>query len=340
MEIKEKMNILIAYGTRPEYIKLKPVLLELKGKIDYKLLFTGQHEDMLPELNPDYKLIIKNDGNRLDSIVQSILNCDEFIFEGITHIMVLGDTTTTLAIALLAAHRKIPLIHVEAGARTYNIESPYPEELNRQLISRITSIHLCSADTDKENLMNEKCSGYIHVVGQTGLDNLKNIETNYGNQVLITLHRSENHILIPEYFKVLDELASKYVDLKFILPIHPNPDVYKHKHLLKNVNVIKPVTHDALLEIIASCRFVITDSGGIMDEAVFLGKKVIVPRKIVENQKLQLVNKCIYLCDNPDRMVGIFEKVYKRYENNIKCPFGDGNAASKILKVLKRRDYE
>ena len=331
----EEMNILIAYGTRPEYNKLRPLLDKLKGLINYKLLFTGQHIDLVPEINPDYRIEIKDGKNRLNSIMESILNCDENIFENISHVMILGDTTTTLAIAINSFHRKIPLIHIEAGARTYDIYNPYPEELNRQVISRMTSIHFCPTEVDRENLKREMCSGEFHVVGQTGMDNLKHIIPTYGNKILITLHRRENHVNISEYFTELNILAGIYNDLEFILPIHPSPNVYKHKDLLKNVNVIKPLDHKKLIDILADSRFVITDSGGIMDEACFLNKKVIVPRKIIENEKRQMIDKCFYMCSSPKHLHSLFKDIYEDYKINIQCPFGDGNASSKIYKVLE-----
>jgi UDP-N-acetylglucosamine 2-epimerase (non-hydrolysing) len=135
--------ILICYGTRPEHIKISPLLSEMKDKIPYKTLFTGQHTDLVKNVNFDFDLKIKDGNNRLDSVVQSCLNLDEDIFEGISHILVQGDTVSAYSLALAAFHRGIKIIHLEAGLRTYDFNNPYPEEAYRQCISRISDINLC-----------------------------------------------------------------------------------------------------------------------------------------------------------------------------------------------------
>ena len=147
--------LLISFGTRPEYIKLKPVIESIKGKIPYKLLFTGQHVDLLSEIDGDIQeLEIENGNNRLDSIVQSVMN-NEDIFTDISAVLVQGDTTSVFAVALAAFHRKIKIVHLEAGLRTWNKYHPYPEEFNRCAVSRMADIHLCPTANSASNLESE-----------------------------------------------------------------------------------------------------------------------------------------------------------------------------------------
>ena len=227
--------ILICYGTRPEWIKVKPIIDEMrKDVLPFKTLFTGQHTNIVDNL-ADFNLKINDIGdNRLNNIVSEILNSESDIFNNITHILIQGDTTSVLSLALNAYHRKIKIIHLEAGLRTYNFDNPFPEEMNRQLVSRISDIHLCPTELNKKNLISEKCGGQIYVVGNTVLDNIKNINTTYGNTVLVTLHRRENHDNIKNWFQEISNIAKRYTDLKFILPIHPNPNVKKYQHILSN----------------------------------------------------------------------------------------------------------
>ena len=206
--------ILVSFGTRPEWIKIKPVLDQMEGKMPFKLLFTGQHEDLLAKV--DFKaevtrLTIKNGSNRLDSIIESVMNLDE-IFEGVDAVMVQGDTSSAFAVALAAFHRKIKVIHLEAGLRTYDKNQPYPEEFNRQAISRIADIHLCPTRISRRNLVNENVEGVIRIVGNTVLDNLRDVQTEYTNKIIVTMHRRENHHNMDEWFREIDKLAEEYTD--------------------------------------------------------------------------------------------------------------------------------
>ena len=211
--------ILISFGTRPEYIKLKPIVdIFKKKKQPYKILFTGQHTSLLPaeaSVEIDYKLNIKDGSNRLDSIVGSVMNQSHIWIEQLTHVMVQGDTTSAFAVALAAFHRKVPVIHLEAGLRTYDNNNPYPEEFNRQAISRLTSIHLCPTENDANNLKRENAQGEIHVVGNTVLDNLQNLKVSYNNKILITMHRRENHDKIEDWFLAFNNLAKSYLEYDF-----------------------------------------------------------------------------------------------------------------------------
>jgi len=330
--------MLICFGTRPEYIKVKPLLKAFDGKIPYKLLFTGQHEDLLSHVKGDIRrLKIKDGSNRLDSIVGSIMNNDE-MFNGITSVLVQGDTTSVFSIALAAFHRKIKVIHLEAGLRTYDLDNPYPEELNRQMTSRIADIHLCPTQEAYDNLIRERALGQKYVVGNTVLDNLTMLEPEYQDKIIVTMHRRENHHNMDKWFKVIDSLAKENPQFDFILPIHPNPNVKKHEHLLKNVNVVPPMDYGSFIEELSTCRFIITDSGGIQEESSFLRKKCIVCRKTTE--RIEGMGTFSTLVMKPDDLKDAFEWVNEDFvpDEEEPCPYGDGKSADKILNVLQKNE--
>jgi UDP-N-acetylglucosamine 2-epimerase (non-hydrolysing) len=325
--------ILYCYGTRPEYIKIKS-LIEKSKDIPHKILFTSQHKD-IADFKFDYKLEIKEGVNRLDAVISSILSDEiEVYFEGITYVLVQGDTATAFAVALAAFNRGIKVIHLEAGLRTYDKENPYPEESYRQFISRITDIHLCPTTQNFINLKNEKVGGEIHIVGNTVLDNLDKSNLSYENIVLITLHRRENHKDIQKWFEIIEMLSTKYPEISFILPIHPNPNVSKYKHLFKKVNVVDPLSHNEFIELLKKCKLIISDSGGIQEEASFFNKKVIVCRKVTE--RTESLNVHSFLCPSYLNLETMFDELINNYEVNSICPYGDGNSTGKILKILKK----
>jgi UDP-N-acetylglucosamine 2-epimerase (non-hydrolysing) len=337
------MLILIGYGTRPEFIKIKPLLNKLKDTIPFKTVFTGQHLDIISsDYTPDYILKIPEGENRLDSVLSSSLN-NNHIFENITHVLVQGDTTSALSLALSAFHRKLKIIHLEAGLRTNDFDNPFPEEMNRQLISKMSDINFCPTKHNKETLDKENVKGISYVVGNTGLDAIvdwkKCCETT--NIILITLHRRENHEIIDKWFRELNKLAENNKQLRFIFPLHPNPNVQKYKHLLTHVEVIEPVSHDELLKILVKCKFVISDSGGIQEEACFLNKKVIVCRK--KTERSESLEYTSWLCKEPKKLKENFNFMMD-FDNGIYdlsetvCPFGDGKASEKIVKILKKYD--
>ena len=146
--------------------------------------------------------------------------------------------------------------------RTYDFENPYPEEANRQLFGRLADIHLCPTETNSNNLLAENVKGEIYVVGNTVLDNLLELDTEYGDEIIITMHRRENHKIIPQWFSEIEKLAEAYPQYNFVLPIHPNPNVIKHKNLLSKVKVIEPLGYNEFIHRLAKSRMIITDSGG------------------------------------------------------------------------------
>ena len=324
--------ILICYGTRPEYLKVKPLIEKFSGKIPFKTLFTGQHRDLV-DTKADYEIEIKQGRNRLDSIVSSIMNCVEYEKEGITDVLVQGDTTSAFAIALTAFHHNISVIHLEAGLRTYNLKHPYPEEANRQMISRIADVHLCPTMASREILISERVSGQIEVVGNTVLDNIRDVEISVDKKVLVTMHRNENQKIMEDWFKNINNLAVKYYDYEFLLPILPNPSVKKHSNILKNVKVVESLEHKDLIDYLSACSYVITDSGGIQEESSYFGKPCLVCRK--ETERLEGLGNFSILCSEPSQLSNRFEEL-DSLKMSGPCPYGDGHSSQKILRIINK----
>ena len=325
--------LLISYGTRPEWLKVKPLVKLLKEKkFPLKVLFTGQHNSLMVEdFYFDLQLKITDEQNRLDSIITSVLN-KESIFAGVEKVLVQGDTASAYAVALAAFHRRKKIIHLEAGLRTYDKDNPYPEEFYRRSISCMADINLCVSEVGKSNITLERAPGRAYVVGNTILDNIAKKNIRYGDKVLITMHRRENHGLIGDWFEAFESLANKNKDLNFILPIHPNPNVIRHAKILNMVKAVDPLGHEELLEHISECRLVITDSGGIQEESSFLGKKSIVCRK--KTERVEGLGQFSFLCPNPTGLERIFYDINGDYRIRLPCPYGDGDASKKIYKIL------
>lgn len=329
--------ILFAYGTRPEWIKIAPIVREFKERgIDHKLLFTGQHED-LAVFPHDWRINIDDGLNRLDSMVQSMMNKLPIYtqYDDITHVLVQGDTTSAFAIALSAFHNGIRVIHLEAGLRTYDRENPYPEEQNRRLVSQITDIHLCPTQRNANNLLNEHINiKDIYVVGNTIIDNLLPYKDKceYGNKVLVTMHRRENHHWMDRWFKEINKIAEVHPELEFMLPLHPNPNIQKHKHLLTYVNVVDFMSHEELLELLVKVKIVISDSGGLQEECSFFNKICLTCRKVTERP--EALGQSTFTVQYPEELEQRFEIYLLQYKINYDCPFGDGQSAKKITDIL------
>lgn len=324
--------ILISFGTRPEWIKIKPLIEKIHNVIPYRLLCTGQHKELIDDSIHKYQLehlSIDSGTHRLDDIVSSILRKDRYIFDNINYTLVQGDTTSAFAIALASFHRQIPIIHLEAGLRSFDMKNPFPEEFNRVSISSIASIHLCPTYSNKYNL--RRVGGKKYVVGNTVLDNLVNIKPTIEDFVLITMHRRENIPIISEWFKAIEDLAESNQHLKFIFPMHLNPDIQKERKLFKFVNVTNPVSYNECVDLISRCSLVITDSGGIQEESSFLQKKCIVCRQNTERKDGEGVFS--ELCYSPMLLKRIFNTTKIELVDR-ECPYGDGHASEKIFEIL------
>jgi len=327
---KIKIMILLCFGTRPEWLKIKPLVKVLDS---YQLLFTGQHPDLVKDIKVDYKIEINHSNNRLDQLISDcLLQFPEGDFDSV---LVQGDTVSAFACAIAAFNRHKKIYYLESGLRSYDLNHPYPEEAYRQMIARISDVNLCPTDLSRDNLISEKVNGICHVVGNTVLDNLLPYKEKceYTNKVLITLHRRENHYWMNEWFNELNNIAKKNPDLEFILPIHPNPNVQKYRDILTHVRVIEPLNHSELLELLVKVKFVISDSGGLQEEGSFFNKKVIVCRKTTERPE-GINTGHLYMCESPKQLPLLFEIINKDYTVDSDCPYGNGMSAKKVKKLL------
>lgn len=349
-----KKRILMCFGTRPEWIKIKPLVLEFDTDT-FDIYFTGQHTTLVDfdELKglceaKGAELFMQMDNpatvllnNRLDTVIVNCIGAMESIdFSKYAGVLVQGDTASAFACALAAFNRKVPVIHLEAGLRTRDLKQPYPEEGYRQMISRITTIHLAPTELSLNNLVEERLPGKMFVVGNTVLDSVRKIleengvSVSYNGKVLVTLHRRENHGIIDQWFDEIEHLATTYPALEFILPIHPNPEVKKHVDKLKNVKVCEPLSHVELVKLMASCHLIITDSGGIQEEATFLNKKTIVCRESTERPE-GIASGHLFMCQVPDELPALFGNLIKDVYIVNECPYGDGYSASRIRTILE-----
>jgi len=293
---------LICFGTRPELIKLIPLIQIFKEKnIQFKTLFSGQHENLIKDFykyidEPDYVFTnIMEHGQTLNQLSSKILlqSNQLFIDNTFSHVIVQGDTTTAYSLALSAFHFQIPVIHLEAGLRTNDKYSPFPEEINRRLISQISSIHLCPTKMSIENLQKEQITNGVHLVGNTVVDiykyifentipsnKIQDIIDNNKEYIVVTLHRRENRgDKMFSMWNQLNELSSKY---KFVYITHPSlPD---SKKILDNSNIIllDPQDYESMVHLISNSKGIITDSGGLQEEAVCGNKRVLVCRDTTE----------------------------------------------------------
>jgi len=328
---------LLCFGTRPEWLKIKP-LINLMERGEYQLLFTGQHPDLLKDVKVDYQIKIQENENRLDQLISDCLL--QFPKGEFTSVLVQGDTASAFACAVAAFNRQLKIFYLEAGLRSYNMQHPYPEEAYRQMIARIADVNFAPTSLSHGNLANEKVFGRSYVTGNTVLDNLVPYKEKceYSNKVLVTLHRRENHSIMQEWFVELDKIALDNPDIEFILPIHPNPNVQKYRHILKHVKVVDPLDHDSLLELLVKCKLVISDSGGLQEEGSFFNKKVIVCRTTTERPEA-LETGHLHLCKLPADLSKIFDSLKDNYYIDSKCPYGDGKAAMRILTYIRNERF-
>lgn len=283
----------IVYGTRPEYLKVLPLITHLASVSVIRVL---QHKDMdEPDLKYDNKIVIDDSNNRLDSLGSQILLKLSSVFQQLntSQLLVQGDTATAFYSALCAFQNRIPVIHLEAGLRTYDLENPYPEEAYRQMISRIASVHLVPHEYNKTLLEQEKVSGKIVCVGNTILDLVKsyNLTVSCGNTILITFHRRENLQYLESFVSNLKQCIHANPTREFVWFLHPNPVLQERVKTITHgmkIRFVSPCAHREFLEHVKDCFCILTDSGGIQEEAAFLGKPTIVLREKTERDQIPL----------------------------------------------------
>lgn len=330
-------KIAIFLGSRPEKNKLEPLIKEFdKSNIDYHIVLTGQHSSLLGDVNWDlgkfsHLGFAESYDNRLNDLVARPFKFNLNEYDGV---LVQGDTATAFGGALAALHAKKELIHLEAGLRTFDKENPYPEESYRTLISRLADIHFAPTESNKLFLMQENVAGNIYVVGNTGIDALVELPRfSSENKVLCTLHRRENLNLIPEWFTAINNLATAHPELEFVFPLHPNPDLQKHKNILDRVNVIDPVAHNEFTKSLQQSVAVISDSGGAQEECSYFNRRCFVCR--VSTERPESLKLTSVLCPTPAVLEDNFNNLLSQSIPPNNCPFGDGKTSQRVAKVLK-----
>lgn len=382
------IKVMLVFGTRPEAIKMCPLVKEFQKHNDgfeTIVCVTGQHREMLDqvlnifEVKPDYDLNIMKQGQDLYDVTARVLTGMRDVFKECKPDVVLvhGDTTTSTAAALAAFYQQIPVGHVEAGLRTHNIYSPWPEEMNRQITGRIATYNFSPTPLSESNLKAEKAQGNIYVTGNTVIDalhmvvnKLKNDETLAKEQkeilkqagydinrladgkklVLITGHRRENfgegfiHMVT-----AIKDLKSKYPDVDFVYPMHLNPNVRKPIHEvfgedlsnLGNMFFIEPLQYLEFVYLMEKATIVLTDSGGIQEEAPGLGKPVLVMRDTTERPEalasgtVHLVGTDYQKIMNEVSTLLEDEQAYEKMSKAVN-PYGDGKACERIVKSLSK----
>ena len=308
----EKLRIMSVFGTRPEAIKMAPLVKELDGRAEIESIccVTAQHREMLDsvlevfDLKPDWDLDIMTPRQTLSTITSKCLTGMDEAIDALKPDMILvhGDTSTTFAGALSAFYHKVPVGHVEAGLRIYDKYSPYPEEMNRKLVTAIADLYFCPTENNRENLRREGVTEGVFVTGNTVIDALKTTvrkdytftteELNalpYDSKkiLLVTCHRRENYgQSMEDIMSALAEIAGTHADVELVYPVHLSPVVQEcaHRHLdgIGNVHLIPPLAADEMHNLMARCYLVLTDSGGLQEEAPALGKPVLVLRRETE----------------------------------------------------------
>lgn len=366
------MKVLTVFGTRPEAIKMCPLVLELKKHKETKTIvcLTGQHREMLNQVMeafsvvPDYNLNIMKDRQTLTSITTAVMEGMESVLikEKPDIVLVHGDTTTSYAAALAAFYQKIPVGHVEAGLRTGDIYSPYPEEMNRLLTDRISSYFFAPTELNRQNLHREGIDENVYITGNTVIDAFQYTVSNdykFNNStldiirdakeriVLITAHRRENlGKPLENICDAVKRLAHNYENVRFIYPVHLNPvvrdTVYSILGELDNVSLINPIDVLDMHNLLARCYMVMTDSGGLQEEAPHFGKPVLVLRTETERPEAVEAGTVKVVGVNVDRIFREAQLLLddnKEYEKMARAinPYGDGRASERIVEILNSK---
>lgn len=384
-------TIMLIFGTRPEAIKMCPLVKEFqKHAEEFKTVVcvTGQHREMLDQVlqifdvHPDFDLNIMKQGQDLTDVTVRVLTGLRDVFQECRPDVVLvhGDTTTSTAGALAAFYAQIPVGHVEAGLRTHNIYSPWPEEMNRQITGRIATFNFSPTPLSEKNLLDEKAQGKVYVTGNTVIDALHMVVNKLNNDamlakeqddillnagydvtrlqdgkkmVLITGHRRENFgDGFIRMVTAMKDLSEKYPDVDFVYPMHLNPNVRKPIHEVfgedltcSNFFFIEPLQYLEFVHLMSKATMVLTDSGGIQEEAPGLGKPVLVMRDTTERPEA-LASGTVHLVgtDYDKIMMEVStlldeEEAYRKMSRAVN-PYGDGRACSRIVRILNDEEIE
>lgn len=366
-----KKNILFVFGTRPEVIKLAPVILELKKYPDkYNVIIcnTEQQKELSNQtlayfnLKADINLDCMRPNQSLAEVQSRILTALDSVFseKEIDATVVQGDTMTVLCGALTSFYRKIPVFHVEAGLRSYDIYEPFPEEVMRQMTSRVAELNFAPTEKNKNALLKEDISEKkIYVTGNTVIDALfclsedtMNVASEFYKEkgipvddkvVLITAHRRENHgERINRILDAIEHLVNKYQDHHFIIPVHPNPNVKDkiHSRLEKysNVYLLKPLDYPYLVYLMKNAKLILTDSGGIQEEAPSFGCPTLVMRYETERQEGIDAGVSVLVGADYDKIVNLSCEILDKTKSDSRLkaqnPYGTGNSSKKIEEII------
>jgi UDP-N-acetylglucosamine 2-epimerase (non-hydrolysing) len=370
------MRVLSIIGTRPEAIKMAPVIRELERRspaFESRVCITGQHREMVDQvleawhIVPDHDLAVMRAGQTLSHVASSVIGrLGQVLQEDEPDwVLVQGDTTTAMAAALAAFHNGIPVGHVEAGLRTYDMSRPFPEEANRRIIGLLASMHFAPTDDSANNLLQEGTPrDKIRVTGNTVIDAFHHIASldldvtgtpleglnssllSQRKVVLVTCHRRENFGAgLVDICEAIGELARERPDMQFALPVHPNPQVSTVVHELlsgmPNVALLPPLDYQPMVWLLQRCAFLITDSGGLQEEATAVGRPVLVLREsterpegvkagtaeLVGSDRQRILKHSRLLLDEPTVYDHMSRRTY---------PYGDGTSAIKIVDLLHR----
>lgn len=364
----KKLKVMPIFGTRPEAIKMAPLILELKkraAEFETVVTVTAQHREMLDqvleifEITPDYDLDVMQPDQTITTITTNVMNRLEQVIQAEKPdiILVHGDTTTTFAASLAAFYNKTAIGHVEAGLRTWNKYSPYPEEMNRQLTDVLSDLYFAPTLQSKENLLQENHPvEQVYVTGNTAIDALKQtVAQDYQHDILekvdfskkvilVTMHRRENQGKpMEQVFKAMKDVVAKHPDTEIIYPVHLSPTVQKLAHAAFNgverVHLIDPLDVVDFHNLAARSHFIMSDSGGVQEEAPSLGKPVLVLRDTTERPEgiaagtLKLVGTEY---ENVKREMTALLEDENQYQQmaQAKNPYGDGQASRRILDAI------
>ena len=369
-----KKNLII-FGTRPEAIKMAPLVLEfLKNKnFETKICVTAQHREMLDqvleffEIKPDYDLDLMKPDQNLYSLTGDIINGLKPVLEEFQpdYVYVHGDTTTTMASSIAAFYSGAKVCHIEAGLRTFNKRSPFPEEINRSIAGRVCDYHFAPTVTSKENLLGENISdANVLITGNTVIDALQESVSKVKNRndseinslketldiskkiILVTGHRRENHGQgFINICTALKQIAIENPDTQVIYPVHLNPNVQKPVYKLldgiKNVKLIAPLSYPAFVWLMNKSYLIITDSGGVQEEAPSLGKPVLVMRDTTERPEAVDAGTVILVGTDTQKIVSEATALLSNSEKYKKMsalhnPYGDGNACARIVEFIEK----
>ena len=369
--VRRTLRVITVFGTRPEAIKLAPVVRELRTRLDVfqsSVCVTGQHREMVDQvidlfsIRPDFDLKLMQPGQRLAGFAARALEELDVLFrdERPDVVVVQGDTTTTLMASLAAFYNRAMVAHVEAGLRSFDKHAPFPEEINRTLTSRVTDFHFAPTERAAKNLLQEGVQPEkIFVTGNTIVDALQDITARLDSGqlqpslrrrfpklparfILVTAHRRENQGQgLRDIFLAIRDLTCRAPDFEFIFPVHLNPEVRGPAHEmlgnLPRVHLLPPIDYVSFVWLMKHCTSILTDSGGIQEEAPSLRKRVVVMRDVTERPEAVESGWAQLVGTDGDRIIpAVLDTLHMPPQEveRAPSPFGDGTAASKIADIL------